>query len=144
MSFHSILCDGKEANSDEKHAAPDFIRDLNIDQIVGSITMGRDEYNLTPFFYRLLSDQDAVVHRQQIFRELETPQLDDIVRSFAESMQTMRSHLRFAVVSTVQPDDPATRTYKVLRRPADGRAYALAIAEKYRLTYDSLKGRVAP
>lgn len=96
MSFHSILCDSKEANSDEKHAAPDFIRDLNIDQIVGSITMGRDEYNLTPFFYRLLSDQDAVVHRQQIFRELDTPQLDDIVRSFADSMQTMRSHLRFA------------------------------------------------
>jgi DNA mismatch repair protein MutS len=53
-----------------------------------------------------------------------------------------RSGRIVSVVSTVREEDPAVRTYRVVRRPPGGRSYAVAIAEKYGLTYESVKARV--
>ena len=54
------------------------------------------------------------------------------------------SNTTVSMASNVKPDDIAERTFKVTRRPPDGLAYAISVAEKYRLTYKQLRERLAP
>lgn len=92
--FCSILFDDWETDAQfERQQAPDCFPDLNLDQIVDTITAGRDNYNLKPFFYVPLTRVEAVHYRQDIFRDLENSDLLRHVRSFAEDMQKMRAHL---------------------------------------------------
>ncbi|HTS73557.1 MAG TPA: hypothetical protein VMG74_07590 [Gaiellaceae bacterium] len=47
-----------------------------------------------------------------------------------------------SMVAKVEPDDPSKRTFKIARQPADGRAYAWALADKYGLSYERLRARI--
>jgi DNA mismatch repair protein MutS len=94
-TFRSILDrDIAFAPSADAPEAPEYFRDLNIDQIVAAVTAGKEEYDLLPFFYRRLDDADDIVYRQEVMRDLEVSRLFESIAAFATQMQEIRSRLR--------------------------------------------------
>ncbi len=94
MTFHSILFERAEDRfTQEPQKAPNCFVDLYLDQIVGAITVGRQEYRLHPFFYASLKDRDAILYRHEIMRDLEDQTLVQHIQTFAQKMRAMRQHL---------------------------------------------------
>jgi len=91
--FHSILFRRPEDGAVHAGEEPDYFGDLNLDQVLQSMTSGREEYQLSPFFYSPLHDFAAVWYRHEVLRDLEQPEVLDAVKKFAERMTQMRAHL---------------------------------------------------
>jgi DNA mismatch repair ATPase MutS len=85
---------------------------------------------------------DAVLLATAVMRRILALGCVGVCVSFLDELADL-SHAVVSMVSTVVPEDPAQRTFKLVRRPADGRAYAMAIAEKCRLSYRSIRERLA-
>src|SRR5271156_1615034 len=94
MRFESILFEqpgaGPELGGPEE---PDFFADLNLDQVLESMTAGREQYELKPLFYAPLHEVDAVRYRHEVLLDLEMHEVLEPVTRFAETMRRMREHL---------------------------------------------------
>jgi DNA mismatch repair protein MutS len=87
------------------------------------------------------TSHDALYLGQKIIERLIQLDVLGVYVTFVDELSSL-GEATVSMVSSVEPDDPAVRTYKVERRPADGRAYAITIAEKYGLTRGRLGRRL--
>jgi DNA mismatch repair protein MutS len=84
---------------------------------------------------------DALFLGTEVIKQIVELGLLCVYVTFVDELASL-SPATVSMVSTVAADNPALRTYKIVRKPADGLAYSAAIAEQYGLTYESVKRRI--
>lgn len=87
------------------------------------------------------TSDDALYLGERMLRALLAAGATGVCVTFIDELAGLDEAL-VSMASTVDPRDPAVRTFRIERRPADGRAYARSLAEKHRLTREALEERL--
>jgi len=85
--------------------------------------------------------KDAVFLSKKIMERLVQLDLIGVWVTFIEELSTFDKKT-VSMVSTIVPENPVQRTFKIVRLPANGLSFARAIAEKHHVTYESIRKRI--
>jgi DNA mismatch repair protein MutS len=85
--------------------------------------------------------KDAVILSKEIMARVMELDLLCVWVTFIDELSSL-GEKTISMVSTVDPENPALRTFKIVRKPADGMAYAFSLAKKHRLTYEQIMERI--
>lgn len=99
MVFHSILFKDKEDSPKEEQINPEepiLFTDLNLNQVIDTINTGKEDYHLKTYFYTPLTSVEAILYRYDIMRDMETPELFEHIKQFAQQMLEMREQSIYA------------------------------------------------
>lgn len=86
------------------------------------------------------SVSDALFLGKKVMKQAIKLDLLCVYVTFLDELSTLEKVV--SIASTVVLENPDLRTYKVVRKPADGLSYAIAIARKNRLTYENILERI--
>jgi DNA mismatch repair protein MutS len=103
--------------------------------------MTRDSVVVLNEIFNSTSLEDQVYLSTRVLEGIIAVDAIGVCVTFIDGLSTL-SEKTVSMVSTVAPDDPARRTFEIVRKPADGLAYALSLAEKRGVTYERLRTRV--
>jgi DNA mismatch repair protein MutS len=86
--------------------------------------------------------KDALLIGTEVLKRIVELNCAAVYVSFLDELANL-SPACVSMVGEVASDDPTQRTFTFTRRPADGLAYAAALADKYGLTHEALRRRVS-
>jgi len=93
-NFKSILFDDKEEGLLTYTKDKDFIKDLNLSQIIDKIVSSKKSYDLEGFFYTPLQDEELVIFRQDIFKDLQNRNVFELFKNFEKFFNRIKNYLQ--------------------------------------------------
>lgn len=128
---------GENIEDQRGHLHDDLVRAHDLLQQVAP-----DSLVLLNEVYSSTTPDDARGLGEDLLVRLEHSGARTVAVTFLDEL-SRRSLTTVSMVAGVHPDDPTRRTYRLQRRPADGLAYARALARQYALTPADLGRRLA-
>ncbi|GLW33773.1 MutS-related protein [Actinoplanes regularis] len=86
---------------------PGYFADLQLDQLVDAVVIGREEYDLEPAFRLRLLDLSAIERRQSVFADLEDDRLRSAMQAFCDGLA--RCKRQFASASRIRHQQQSQR-----------------------------------